>query len=440
MKRYGRAVILLALALFCSASVRSAYAVAANPTAAEILHRWMVYSGETEANSRSTATEASVEANGTTYTEAVLSKAPDRVLIKTVYPATGVTTYFGSDGNQTWWSTSLGATGPTGPAATRYVTAAVSYYNQALIFSQRGHVVAERLPDVTLNGMTYYAVRERPARGDPDTLLFDRHSYRLVGGLFDQRSYDLCTRFERYHQRIVCLEQQKYERGRVVRTLTFQHIDANAIEDWQFAAPETPADWTTPWLLSHYAHAIHAPKLFSAIALSGRVRDRLFDGFTTAPADWSLGLTAPNAFVLTQSHGSEPPFYISTFDGASGYTQFRDGARRDASFANAVAAMAYSHCELFASQCGVSVTRTANVRLRDRLCYVVKVASRRDPSAWYSVLIDSASLLPRAAVLTGGVLIEFDDYAPGPKGMLIPTTWTIDYTNYIETATNIVSR
>jgi hypothetical protein len=430
-----RSILLAAFVLVCC-SLGSKASAQTPLTAAEIIARSAKAEGVTRANSASSRNEATVTSGGVTYYVTALSKAPNKVLVRTYYPQRNLTIFEGYDGHTAWRSSLPGASGPPGPEALRIIRSSAAFYNNALYFPERWRVRATRLPDVMLQGKTYYAVREEPDGGKPDILFFDRRTFQVAGAKFDSAHYELCTRSIRRHGTHVCSEQTQFDDAdRVVSSLVFGHPDDSGIADWQFTAPTDLLDSTTAPLLDNYAAAIHADRLSSTATLHGHSTfTRRSDGHRSPAYEWSLRLDRPMAFLLHRMHNDQLDF-TSAFDGATGFSQYYDKPKLPQTFATSISAMAYNHCELNRAQCGVTVTRIANQTIDGQLCYALKVTSTANPSRWYTVLLDSRTYLPSALSISGAQLVRLSDYRADATGAISASTWAYDYRDGVETIT-----
>ncbi len=404
--------------------VSGALAFPANPTAAQILDGWKKYAGLTERNTRVSAATFTVVTHGVSFVRTVIAMAPNRVLLENSIPDQGITEVYGYDGKHAWWADAPMAPGAAGPSDTSDILSSVAYYNYAILFRNRWKTKPVRVGDARILGVSYYAIHDNAYGGHPsDSMLFNKHTFMLVGLSFGD-SARICTKIQRRSGIAYCATSIMVEKNKPVGISTNRLLDARFVEAWQFDAPETPYDSTTSWLLARYGAAIHRDLVPQTQMLAGSTTAYSnADGHREWSHEWSLRTERPTSYNLVEARSSGETA-TAAFDGTVGAYKTFAGVRADATFEFSVDGMAYNHCELFSDKCGVWVTRTPNVRIGAETFYTLKVTSRTNPAAWYTVYLDPRTFLPRQLGFAHDIQVHLDDYRVGPTGALFPSTWT----------------
>lgn len=389
-------------------------------TASEIMRRSAAAQNIHNTRSFSNARIATLTENGRRWSELVVVKSPNKLLIRDIYPWLNLTVYRGFDGKRAWTSSNFGGGGLVDASSGRLIKSMVAWYTSSEMVPGRWPVRLKRLPDEKIDGRSYFTIRVSPLGGNPSTVWVDKRDYS---------SKAVSSRSDRYFEcvrpslRSICRHQEIISGGRIVGSVEIQPIQMK-IDDTQFEMPEMLDDWTTQWLLDRYAKVL-GPRNRSTLTLRGEMREIADSSAPTFTTEWSLETTRPLAFINSQAfHGRV--VWRAIFDGKEG-TVDRLGTVIPATYVAAILGMAYNKCELTASECGVRVTRLANIGIGGRSYYALGVTSIQTPSLWYTVLLDPSTGLPYALWLRAQ-LLYFDDYALSGPGERIPTTWTFQST------------
>jgi hypothetical protein len=416
MLRIGTAIAICLF--FVSAARVAAQDVDARLTPAEILHRAAKAERITGAN---LARLGTITENGNTWTQLIVVKAPNKILIRNEYPWMHVVRYFGFDGKHAWTSSNFGGGGLVQPSLERYIKSTLAWYTSADMIPGRWPVKLLRLPDRTVDGRSYFAIDEFPEGGNPSTLLIDKIRYESAGVSSVPGRYLKCT--QKSTSRSICTHEDVLSGGKVVGSIDIDYVRMHP-EDWQFEMPEMLEDWTTAWLQRGYARAL-GTHVSSTQTLRGDMHQVIGGNPTAFSTQWRLDTTRPNAFAISQTYGGRDVWHLA-FDGKSGAT-VRVGQNAPTPYLAPTVGMALNHCELHPADCGVHVTRLANVGLGGRWYYALGVTSLRDPAQWYTVLLDPYSDLPYALWLQEEV-IYLENYVTSASGDVIPSKWTTQTT------------
>ncbi|HEY6327438.1 MAG TPA: hypothetical protein VIW73_13120 [Candidatus Cybelea sp.] len=362
---------------------------------------------------------ATITENGHTWTELIVVKAPDKLLIRSVYPWMHFVRYLGFDGKRAWTSSSFGGGGMVEPSVERYIISTLAWYTSADTIPGRWPVKLARLPDRVIDGRSYFAIEETPRGGNPSTLLVAQGTFKSAGESSRPGRYLMCM--QRSSNKSICTHTEVISDGRVVGSVDVAPVPTKP-DDVQFEMPQMLDDWTTSWLLQRYAAALGSHEPATQI-LRGDMHQVVGAMPTAFSTQWQLQTTRPQAFAISQTYGGRE-YWRLAFDGKTA-TAMRLGKSLSPSYLTPIFGMAFNHCEIHATECGVRVTRLANVGLDGRWWYALGVTSLRDPALWYDVLLDPDSGLPSALWLQGD-LIYLADYAADASGRRIPATWTTE--------------
>ena len=307
------------------------------------------------------------------------------------------------------------------PSVERYIKSTLAWYTSADMIPGRWPVKVLRLPDRAVDGRSYFAIEEFPEGGNPSTLLVDKITYESAGVSSVPGRYLKCT--QRPNIASICTHEDVISGGKVVGSIDIAAVPMHP-DDSQFEMPEMLEDWTTAWLQRGYARALGA-HVSNTQTLRGEMRQVINGTPTVFSTQWRLDITRPNAFAISQTYGGREVWHMA-FDGKSG-ASVRMGQSTPAPYLAPTVGMALNHCELHSADCGVRVTRLANVGLGGRWYFALGVTSLRDPAQWYTVLLNPDSGLPYALWLQEEV-IYLDDYVTSASGDVISSKWTTQTT------------
>lgn len=401
--------------LFLSAERAGAEDVDAKLTASEILHRTANAEHITGVDRPRIGT---ITENGNTWTQLIVVKSPNKILIRDEYPSMHLVRYFGFDGKRAWASSNLGAAGLVSPPIARYIKSTLAWYTSADMIDGRWPVKLVRLPDRTIAGRSYFAIEEFPEDGNPSTLLIEKTTYESAGVSSGAGRYVMCT--QRQSIASICTHEDIISEGQVVGSIAIQTVPMR-VEDLQFEMPEMLDDWTTAFLQRGYARAL-GTQASKTQTLRGEMHQVIDGSPTPSSTQWRLITSRPGAFRMSQTDDGREIWSVA-YDGKSGaLVQF--GQSKPAPYLLPAVGMALNHCELHSAGCGVRVSRLANIGLDGRWYYALGVTSLTDPSQWYTVLLDPGNGLPRALCFQAE-FDYFDDYITGASGSIIPSRWTI---------------
>ena len=136
---------------------------------------------------------ATITENGNTWTQLIVVKAPDKILIRNEYLWMHLVRYFGFDGKHAWTSCNFGGGGLVQPSVERYIKSTLAWYTSADMIPGRWPVKVLRLPDRAVDGRSYFAIEEFPEGGNPSTLLVDKGTYESAGVSSVPGRYLKCT-------------------------------------------------------------------------------------------------------------------------------------------------------------------------------------------------------------------------------------------------------
>lgn len=389
-------------------------------TAAEIMRRSAAAQNINSSTSLPEARLGTITEDGHTWSELVVVKPPDKLLIRDIYPWMHLTVYRGFDGKRAWTSSSFGGGGLVDADSEKLIKSTTAWYTSSEMIPGRWPVKLVRLADQMIDGKAYFTIRVFPLGGDSSTFWIDKSNYssRAVSSRPDR--YLKCEHPQLHG---ICRHEDVISGGKSVGSIDIVPVRMN-IDDSQFEMPEMSDDRTTQWILDRYGRAL-GPHDRGTITLRGSMQEVVEGVAPSFATQWSLQTTSPLAFENTQVYHGRRAWRL-TFDGNTGTIE-RFGTIVPATYASAVLGMAYNKCELNATECGVRVTRLANVGLDGRWYYALGVTAIRTPSLWYVVLIDPATDLPFALWLRYQ-LLYLEDYAKDGSGESIPATWTFQST------------
>lgn len=410
-----RAALCAGICLLFLSARAAAQDADANLTAAEILHRAAKAQHVTGPDGARLGT---ITEDGNTWTQLIVVKAPDKILIRNEYPWLHLVRYYGFDGRRAWTSSNFGGGGLVKPSTERYIKSTLAWYTSADMIAGRWPVKSIRLADRTVDGQTYFAIEEFPVGGNPSTLLIDKNTYESAAVSATPGRILKCT--SQPNLESICTHEDIISNGQVAGSIEIHTVPMHP-DDLQFEMPEMLDDWTTPWLQARYARAL-GTQGSATQTLRGEMQEVTKGAPPASPTVWQLQTTRPTAFAMTQTDAGREIWRVS-FDGKSGAV-VRFGQNEAVPYLAQAVGMALNHCEIHSSDCGVRVTRLANVGLGGRWYYALGVTSLNDPIQWYTVLLDPTSGLPHALCFQDEVNY-FDDYVTNPTGAVIPSLWTI---------------
>ncbi len=388
-------------------------------SAAEILARASKAENISSAPNDTSAIEYTISKGGLTEIQTVLTKAPDRILIKDQIAWMHLTRYLGYDGQNAWISFEPAGSGLAAPSLRTYILSLAAYYNRSSMVKHRWPTETTRLPDVTIKGKTYFAIFEQPKGATPDTLLIDQTTFRIVGGIFDPGHYDLCLRFSETNGDRYCALQAHFHGDEQTGSITTRVLDAHAVEDMQFSHATDETDTTTDWIIAHARAAVRAGDRPQAFALQGAELIGRYDNGPETTADWTLTTHPATGFSIDRLFGNKSD---KLRKGDSHFYDGRPVGTDPAEFDKRLYGLAYNRCELYAVACHVSVARIQNARLDGNLVYTLKVTSTDPGGGWYVIFLDQSDLLPREVLFPNGVTVQYDGYHPEANGIPIPGT------------------
>lgn len=440
MKRLARLAVSLCIAL----ALPGVPAVNADDglSADQIVQRWASASGLTERNTATTSARYVITRFGKSIIETVVTKAPNKMWLKSDYTWRHFTEFQGYNGAIAWTANGFGGGGPADPDRARLTIDEAAWYNDAALFRGRMNVKLERLADRTLDGKSYYAVAMTPTGGSTATMFFDKQTFWLAGYSYTPERYDLCTDEVRNESgQVACKTMIAREKGKLDTIITLEESSVNgAVDDVQFAPPQIPPDdGQTASTIKYYAAALGDTALHTSYSLlgDGRLTDFAVPHTFWAYA-WRLRLHTPSGYELrTISRAGHESF--ASYDGTVGILRPYGGKTTDATEINSISSIVLNHCTARPQECGnLTVRHLPNAELDGATYVVLGFWNTSEPSRYGEIFLDATTELPYAAY-SQTTMIYFTQWTHTPEGLRYPTEiriqqpWTEMY------VTNIVA-